>query len=115
MRSRKRRLLLFAPFAFVGMLLFVAFGGMLVMHLWNWLLPQLFGWPEVTFWQALGLLALCRILFGGFGLGGGGRSCGKRSLLERCEQMSPEERERFRQGVRERWGAGSPPGEGNWQ
>jgi len=37
-----------------------------VMHLWNWLLPALFGWRQVTFWQALGLVLLCRILFGGF-------------------------------------------------
>jgi hypothetical protein len=37
------------------------------MHLWNWLLPPLFGWRQITFWQALGILALCRILFGGFG------------------------------------------------
>ena len=36
-----------------------------VMLLWNWLLPLLFGWHLITFWQALGLLALCRILFGG--------------------------------------------------
>ena len=47
--------------------LFVFLGGGVVMLLWNWLLPPLFGWREVTFWQALGLLALCRILFGGFG------------------------------------------------
>ena len=40
--------------------------GEIVMHLWNWLLPPLFGWHTVGFWQALGLLVLCRILFGGF-------------------------------------------------
>ena len=39
--------------------------------LWNWLLPPLFGVRQVTLWQALGLLALSRILFGGFGRGGG--------------------------------------------
>ncbi len=49
------------------MLLFIAIGGEIVLHLWNWLLPPLFGWRQITFWQALGLLALCRILFGGFG------------------------------------------------
>jgi hypothetical protein len=45
-------------------------GGFIVMQLWNWLLPAIFGWKAVTFWQALGLLALCRILFGGLGVGG---------------------------------------------
>lgn len=115
MRSRKNRLLFIAPLAILGMLLFVAVGGALVWRLWNWLLPQLFGWPAITFWQALGLLALCRILFGGFGFRGGGRSGAWGRMGGRCEQMTPEERERFRQGVRERWGTGSPPEEGKWQ
>ena len=114
MRSKKKRLLFIAPLAVLGMLLFAAVGGALVMQLWNWLLPQLFAWPEITFWQSLGLLALCRILFGGFGCRGRGRP-GAWGRGGRGEQMTPEERERFRQVVRERWGPGSPPGEGKWQ
>ena len=55
---------------FVGFLVFVAVGGVVVQLLWNWLLPPLFGVREVTLLQALGLLALSRILFGGFGPGG---------------------------------------------
>ena len=35
-------------------------------HLWNWLMPAMFGLQTVTFWQALGLLVLSKILFGGF-------------------------------------------------
>lgn len=56
-------------FCFIPLLLaaFLWIGGEVVMHLWNWLLPTLFGWRPVTFWQALGLLALSRILFGGWG------------------------------------------------
>lgn len=42
----------------------------MVQRLWNWRLPAIFDMREVTFWQALGLLALCRILFAGFGKGG---------------------------------------------
>ena len=34
-----------------------------VMLLWNWLIPQIFGLPEITFWQAIGLNILCTILF----------------------------------------------------
>jgi hypothetical protein len=34
-----------------------------VMLLWNWLMPQLFGLSEITFWQAIGLNVLCTILF----------------------------------------------------
>lgn len=111
----KKRVFMIAPLALVGMLFFVAVGGALVTKLWNWLLPQLFGWPEITFWQGLGLLALCRILFGGFGFRGYGGPGARRRMMARCERMTPEERERFRQGARERWGAEQPPGEGNWQ
>jgi hypothetical protein len=53
------------PLAILGILLFIFIGGEVVLHLWNWLLPPLFGWRLITFWQAVGILALCRILFGG--------------------------------------------------
>jgi hypothetical protein len=55
----------------IGFLFFIVFGGIAVQLLWNWLLPAIFDVRRVTFWEALGLLALCRILFGGFGKGGG--------------------------------------------
>jgi len=58
-----------APLAILGMVIFMWIGGSVVMLLWNWLAPTLFGLRLITFWQAIGLLALCRILFGGFGLG----------------------------------------------
>jgi uncharacterized membrane protein len=100
------------------MVIFSWIGGEVVMLLWNWLLPALFGWRQITFWQALGLLALCRILFGGFGLGGGGHrsnSRQRRRMAERWEHMTPEERERFRQGVRGRWGFGPSTSESKGQ
>ena len=108
MRPRWKRLVVIAPLAILGMLLFVFIGGELVLHLWNWLLPPLFGFREVTFWQVLGLLALCRILFGGFGFRGSGRSNVRRRIEERWDHMTPEERERCRQSWRGRWGFGSP-------
>ena len=40
------------PAAIVGLPLFIFIGGEVVMHLWNWLLPPLFGWRALTFWQA---------------------------------------------------------------
>lgn len=46
-------------------LLFVVIGGFVVMLLWNWLLPAIFGIKMIGFWQALGLLVLAKILFGG--------------------------------------------------
>jgi hypothetical protein len=110
--SRKwKRLIVIAPLAILGMLLFVFIGGEIVMYLWNWLLPPLFGWRQIAFWQALGLLLLCRILFGGFGMRSSGRSHVRRRMEERCESMTPEERERFRQRMRERWGFGPSTGE----
>ena len=56
-----------APLALVALVLFVFLGGTVVMLLWNWLLPPLFGWGMLNFWQALGILLLSRILLGGFG------------------------------------------------
>jgi hypothetical protein len=105
MRPRLKRLILIAPLAILGMLLFAFVGGELVKLLWNWLLPPLFGWRQITFWQALGLLALCRILFGGSGFRPSGRSNYRRRMAERWERMTPEEQERVRQGMRRHCGS----------
>jgi hypothetical protein len=61
------------PLAILAMLLFTFIGGEIVLHLWNWLVPALFGWRQISFWQAIGLLVLCRILFGGSRWRGPGR------------------------------------------
>ena len=82
------------------------FGGA-VMLLWNWLTPGLFGWHTIGFWQALGLVALSRLLFSGFrGRPGYGW---RRRMADRWEQMTPEEREKFRQGMRGGCGRFSAP------
>lgn len=104
--TRKKKWMFIVPAAIAGMVLFAALGGAVVRGLWNWLLPSLFHFPPITFWQALGILALSRILFGGFGLGGGHR--GRRRWRGRWEEMTPEERERFRDGMRERCGEATP-------
>ena len=116
MKPKMKKLIRIAPLAILGGLLFVTVGGVLVMQLWNWLLPSLFGWAQIGFWQALGLLALCRILFGGHGWHGRGvRSNMHRRMeermIERWEAMTPEERERFREGMRARRGYDRPAGE----
>ncbi len=51
--------------------------GLVVMMLWNWLMPALFGVPEVTYWQAVGLFVLCHLLFKGHGGGGHRRGPGR--------------------------------------
>jgi hypothetical protein len=123
--TKLTKLILIAPLAIVGIVIFTAIGGGVVMLLWNWLAPTLFGLRLITFWQALGLLALCRILFGGFGLGGGGHRSSHRRMEgrirgrvrermdERWEQMTPEERERFRQGMRSCGGGQTTPLDSN--
>ena len=111
----RKRWILLAPLAILGIMAFMAIGGVVVQLLWNWLLPPLFGWRELAFWQALGLLVLCRILFGGSGWrgrsGGSVRDRVRRRMEERCRDMTPEERERFRQRMRERWSFGPSEGE----
>ena len=77
----------------------------LVMVEWNGVVVPATGWHVLTYWQALGLLVLCKILFGGF-RGPAGRWRSRRRMFERWEQMTPEERERFREGMRSRCGHG---------
>jgi len=98
---RRKWIFVAAP---VGIAIFIFIGGQVVMRLWNWLTPALFGWPLIGFWQAVGLLALCRILFGGFGGGGMHRSHFRRRMAERWDKMTPEERGKFCQGLHGRWG-----------
>jgi hypothetical protein len=87
----------------IGLIAIPVFG-LVVMSLWNWLMPSLFEVEPIGFWQALGVFLLSRLLFGGFG-GDGGRSHSRRRMMERWERMTSEERERFRAGM-ERWGRG---------
>jgi hypothetical protein len=97
----RRKWFFIIPAAILAIPLFIAIGGEVVLHLWNWLLPAIFGWRYITFWQAVGILALCRILFGGHGWRGPGRSNFRRRMSERWEKMTPEEREKFRHGMRD--------------
>ena len=78
--------------------------GWVVMSLWNGLMPPLFGLKALHFWQAVGLLILARILFGGFGRGHhGGHFRHRQRMIQRWEAMTPEERESFKHGFRGRF------------
>jgi len=88
-------------------LLFIALG-LLVMLLWNAVLPGLLGVKEIGFWQSIGLLALCRILFGGLGFQPGMFAKARRRMHERWMQMTPEQREAFMQRRRDKFGFGHP-------
>jgi hypothetical protein len=82
--------------------LFVAALSFVVMLLWNALIPSLFAGPILGFWQAAGLLVLCRILFVGFRPHGHHPGWRHGAWRARWHRMSPEERDRFRDGFR-RW------------
>ncbi len=104
MRSHRFvRVLMFLPLVVA----FIALFGFIVMWLWNWLMPTLFGLKTIGYWQALGIFVLSKILFGGLRGGRGGYS--RRRMRERWEQMTPEEQERFRQGFCGPWGRVAPP------
>lgn len=82
----------------------VAVLGGCIMWLWNWLMPTIFGLPTLTIWQAMGLLLLCRLLFGNIGFGGGHHHAhhshgdchgNQNKLRERWANMTAEERQQL--------------------
>ena len=89
---------------------FVFLVGFLVMYLWNYTLPVIFGIPPITLWQSMALFFLCKILFG-FGGGGPGRGGppwrGRKAMRRKFERMSEEDKARVRAYMQSRsrcWG-----------
>lgn len=84
-------------------------------QLWNWLVPDLFGGPMITFWQSAGLLILSKILFTGFGKKSHcGHSHGqwKNRFAEKLSNMTPEQREAFKKRMTDKWCSyGEPKGD----
>jgi hypothetical protein len=73
------------------------------MYLWNWLVPVLFNGPVISFWQTLGLLVLSKILFSGFGGKGHAPHRWRGHWKEKWQNMSAEDRERFKQKMKDKW------------
>ena len=87
---------IFIPIAIAGG---VFIFGSAVMLLWNSLLPAIFGVGTITFWQAIGLLVLSKILFGGFRGGHGHHKChhGHRDDSHgRWMHLTPEQKEKMK-------------------
>ncbi len=107
----KKQKLFFAPLVIVAA---IAIFGALTMLIWNAIMPDLFRLGEITFWQAVLLLLLCRLLFG-FGFHRT-RSPYYASFHEKLKSMTPEEREKFKNEWskirRERWKCFHPGQEG---
>jgi hypothetical protein len=95
----------------VGIAVLLGVAGVVVMSLWNWLIPVLFGGPTLRFWQAIGLLALTRILVGRVGRGPG--HWGWRGRMRQdWQRMTPEEREKLRETFLKRCGGRDVPESG---
>jgi hypothetical protein len=85
--------------------------GFVVVWLWNMLMPAIFSLPVISFWQALGLFLLSRVLFGRSG--GWHRRMAKARFVRGWKDLTPDERQRFRRAMdfrgRGDCGAGQAP------
>jgi len=98
-----RKAILFIPLIAIGITAFI----WVIMLLWNWLMPDIFQLPEITYWQAAGLFILSRILFGGSHFGGPkGKPNFKerKAMKEKMMQMTDEERAEFKAQFKNRCG-----------
>jgi len=90
----------------LAVLAFLALFTYAVHALWNGILVEVLGVKVITYWQALGILVLAKILFGGFPHRRGG-PCGhwrERMLSKHWESATPEQREKMRDEMRRRFG-----------
>jgi Ca2+/H+ antiporter, TMEM165/GDT1 family len=101
MRGRRR----FWPFIPLIILAAIALFSFIVMLLWNNILVATLHVSAITFWQALGILVLSKILFGGFGPWRRHDHRGhywRKEMIEKWKTMTPEEREQMKQQFRNR-------------
>ena len=106
MKDKCSRFRYFIPFIIIGI---VALMALAVRGLWNGVLTDVLNVKTITYWQALGILVLAKILFGGFPCRGGRCGPGKwreRMSMKRWESLTPEERERMREEMHTRFGHG---------
>ena len=95
----------------IWFLVIAAAFGSIIMLLWNWFMPTIFDLTTISFWQALGLFALARILFGGFGPGSMHKhmhhATDGNPIHKKWMRMSPEQRREFIE-KRRKFGFGHP-------
>lgn len=92
-------------------ILFLGLAGLLTQYLWNWLVPELFAGPQISYWQTLGLLVLSKIIFSGFGGKKGhcqnchhdGQFSWKKRYTAKLDSLNPEDREAFKKKMMEKW------------
>jgi hypothetical protein len=95
----------------------------LFQYLWNWLVPGIIGWRAISYWEAFGLFILSKMLFKGITWNSNRGSHWNRhwkakwnekwnaKWREKWDTMSPEDRDRFKQKMKEKCGWMSPPNE----
>ncbi|HEY0177171.1 MAG TPA: hypothetical protein VGC08_12385 [Pedobacter sp.] len=96
--NRNKKKFFFIPFGIAALLALISY---VVMELWNNLLPEILHVNTITFWQAMGIFILCKILFG-FGKGSGGAPWGRRKTLDRFKGMTTEERQQFKEEMKQK-------------
>lgn len=94
--KRRNPLFVLIPFALLAAI------GLVVMGLWNALIPDIFGLKAITYLQACGLLLLSRILFGNFGFGNRKSPFANHKLKEKMMHMTEEERQQFKEEWKKR-------------
>ncbi len=98
-RTCTKKCLLWVPFG-VAILAAVVF---ILMQLWNWLMPDIFGVTTINFWQAAGLMLMTKILFGIWGGGKKGRCCKNHRPDFMQDNMSEEDRNKFKRAFKSRF------------
>jgi len=87
----------------VFVIVIVTLIGFVTMGLWNWLVPELFHGPVITFWQALGLFILSKILLTGFVKKNHQGPPWRHYWKDKWGKMTPEDRDRFKQRIQDKW------------
>lgn len=96
-RAGKGFMILVCVAAFISLFSFI------VMKLWNAILPDVLHVTTINFWQAMGILVLSKILFGGFGGWGHKKHEWKKRMDQKWGNMSPEERSNFKEAWEKRF------------
>lgn len=94
----KRRVIKRVGFIIGGIILAAALAflfGFIVLYLWNWLMPEIFGLPTISYIQAWGLVLLCHILFKSGGSGGKFHNSGRGRHFKGKFHPNDEMRKRF--------------------
>ncbi|MCK0136090.1 hypothetical protein [Arenibacter sp. S6351L] len=78
-------IIVFGTIAIIGLAILFGFA---LMWLWNWLMPDIFGLTTITYWQAVGLFILLKILLGGCGGSSGSKKKSSKHSDGTCKNES---------------------------